>query len=63
MAGLLSILNAQSHVPSHDNDTSNLKVFFVHGFDIKTADPDILDKWVTYEFNICAAINVEEYEL
>ena len=63
MAGLSSISSAQSYVPSHNNETANLKALFVHGFNIETADPYLLDKWVTHRFNICAATNVEDYEL
>ncbi len=63
MAGPSSISSTHSHVPSHDNEAADLKVFFAHDFDIQTADPDLLDKWVTHRFNICAATNVEDYEL
>ncbi len=63
MAGPSSISSAHSHVPSHDNEAADLKALFAHGFDIQTVDPDLLDKWVTHRFNICAATNVEDYEL
>ena len=63
MAGSSSISSAQPHVPSHDNKTADLKALFVHSFDMKTADSDLLDKWVTHRFNIYAATNVEDYEL
>ena len=63
IAGPSNISIAHFHIPSHDNEAANLKAFFAHGFDIQTADPNLLDKWVTYRFNICAATKVEDYEL
>ncbi len=63
MAGPLSISNAHSHVLSYNNEVTYLKVFFAHGFDIQTIDPNLLNKWVIHRFNICAATNVEDYEL
>lgn len=63
MAGPSSISSAQPHVPSYQSKAADLKAFFAHGFDIETADPDLLDKWVSYRFTICAATNVEDYEL
>ena len=48
MAGPSSIASAHSHVLSHNNEAADLKAFFAHGFDIQTADADLLDKWITH---------------
>lgn len=63
MAGPLSILSAHSYIPSHNNKAADLKTLFAYHFDIQIANPDLLDKWVIHKFNICAATNVEDYEL
>ena len=34
MVDPLSILNAHSHILSHNNKAANLIAFFAHGFDI-----------------------------
>lgn len=63
MASPLSISSAHPHILFYVNKTTNLKALFTHGFDIQTTDADLLNKWVTYKFNICAVTNVEDYEL
>ena len=63
MAGLSSILSAQPHIPFYDNKIANLKALFVYGFNIKTANPDLFNKWVTHKFNICTTTIIKDYEL
>lgn len=58
MANFLSISSIQPFVLSHNNKIANLKVFFVHSYDIH-----LLDKWITYKFNICVATNIKDYKL
>lgn len=63
MADLSSISKTYFYASSQNNKVINLKILFVHGFDILIADPDLLDKWVINTFNICVATNVEDYKL
>ena len=59
MAGLLSISSALSHDP----ETAYLKILFAQGFNIQTADHDLLNKFVIHRFNQYAALDAEDYGL
>ena len=63
MANPLSISNIYFYVLSLNSKAANLEAFFIYNFDIQTTDFNLLNKWVTHRFNICAAINVKNYEL
>ena len=63
MAGPSSISSAHSHGPSQDYEAANLKRFFAQGFDIQTADHDMLNKWVIHSLNEYATLNTEDFDL
>ena len=44
MASFLSNISTYSYVLSHNNKTADSKAFFVQGFDIQTANFDLLNK-------------------
>ena len=48
---------------SHDPEVVNLKILFANGMDIKTADYDILNKYVIHKFNQYAAANAKNFNL
>lgn len=57
MAGPSSISSALLH----NQEVANLKILFAQGFDIRTADHDLLNKLVIYKFNQYRACNAEDY--
>ncbi len=63
MTGPLSIPSTFSHALPHIHEAANLRILFAQGFDVQTADHDLLNKLVIYRFNQYRALNAEDYYL
>ena len=47
----------------HDPKTTNPEVLFAQGFNIKTADHDLINKFVIHRFNQYKALNAKDWSL
>ena len=61
MAGVSSVSSVLSK--SRDPKNIDLKTLFVQGFNIETADHDLINKFVIHRFNQYAALNAKNYRL
>ncbi len=63
MTGPLSIPSALSNALPHNQEATNLRILFVQGSDVQTADHDLLNMLVIHRFNQYRALNAEHYSL
>lgn len=61
MTGALSI--SSIFIKSHNSKITNLKTLFAQGFNIKTVDYNLINKFVIYRLNQYPALNAKDYYL
>lgn len=47
----------------HDYNATNLEILFAQGFNIQTAEYDLLNKFVIHMFNQYRALNAKDWSL